>query len=51
MHDVINSSPIFEEGVFQAAFKDIIFKPGNERLIWMAYSIAMTSSSLSKIRK
>ena len=51
MNDVINSSSIFEEGVFQPTFKDTIFKAGNERLIWMAYSIAMTKNKLSKIRK
>jgi asparagine synthase (glutamine-hydrolysing) len=50
MDDIINSSPIFKEGLFKTTAKKTIFKPGNERLVWMAYSLAMTEKRLKKIR-
>jgi asparagine synthase (glutamine-hydrolysing) len=50
MDDVINSSSIFEIEIFNKSVKEEIFKKGNERLVWMAYSLAMTDIKLKKLR-
>jgi len=50
MHDVIKSSPIFDRTVFKSTVKDEIFKQGNERLVWMAYSLAMTEIKFNTLR-
>ena len=50
MDDIINSSSIFDREIFCSTTYDAIFKPGNERLVWMAYSLAMTEKKLGEIR-
>jgi hypothetical protein len=50
MDDIIDSSSIFDRGIFRSTAKEEIFKPGNERLVWMAYSLAMTEKRLNEIR-
>jgi len=50
MDDIINSSSIFDRDVFHKTVRQEVFKQGNERLVWMAYSLAMTERKLKEIR-
>ena len=50
MDDIINSSSIFDRDVFHMTVRQEVFKQGNERLVWMAYSLAMTERKLKEIR-
>jgi asparagine synthase (glutamine-hydrolysing) len=49
--ETIRSSDIFDRDIFQPNVKGVVLAEGNERLLWMAYSLAMTAQRLKIIRK
>ena len=49
--ETIRSSTIFDREVFQPNVKELVLTAGNERLLWMAYSLAMTAQRLQNLRK
>ena len=51
VRDIIRSSSIFDRKVFNSNIRDYVLSNGNERLLWMAYSLAKTADRLKNIRK
>ena len=50
VRDIIRSSSIFDRKVFNSNFRDYVLSNGNERLLWMAFSLAKTANRLKHIR-
>lgn len=49
--EIIRSSSIFNNELFSPNIRNFVFSSGNERLLWMVFSLAMTANRLNDIRR